>query len=171
MNTSSMNSHENGKLHHTQNNVAQIRQFILARYTFTDNRIKAPAIEDQLYSLNNTGEVRYNKETEDYSQDSPLAQGDLHKTLFPSKLCYALQQKQQKGYCKEGATYWLVITIDMGLWGGYFNEICTIFYEKYIKDKKTGFERIFVFLEKNNGSSQKFIWDSQDPDNVHQIKK
>jgi hypothetical protein len=148
-----------------------LQQEGIAFMSFTDNRIKAPAIEDQLYSLNNTGEVRYNKETEDYSQDLPPAQGDLHKTLFHSKLCYALQQKQQKGYCKEGATYWLVITIDMGLWGGYFNEICTIFYEKYIKDKKTGFERIFVFLEKNNGSSQKFIWDSQDPDNVHQIKK
>jgi hypothetical protein len=122
-----------------------------------------------LHYINNTGEVTYNKETKNFDQGLPLAQGDLHKTIFPSKLCFALEQKQQKDYCKEREMYWLVITIDMGMiWSEYFNETCKIFYETCLKDKETGFERIFVFLEKNYSPEKtKRIWDSQDPDNVH----
>lgn len=155
-----------------ENNMKQLlRQDGMAFSTVIDNRIKEPVIKDQLHYINNTGEVTYNKETKNFDQEFPLAQGDLHKTIFPSKLDFALQKKQQKDYCKERAMYWLVITIDMGVWFEHFNETCKIFYEKCLKNKKTGFERIFVFLENNNGSSQKCIWDSQDPDNVHQIKK
>jgi Fic family protein/ankyrin repeat protein len=145
-----------------ENNTRQLlRQDGIAFSTVIDNRIKEPVIKDQLHYINNTGEVTYNKETKN-------SQGNLHKTIFPSKLCFALEQKQQKDYCKEREMYWLVITIQMGLWSEHFNETCKIFYETCLKDKETGFGRIFVFLE-NNYSPEKIkrIWDSQDPDNVH----
>ena len=152
-----------------ENNAKQLlRQDGIAFSTVIETRIKEPVIEDQSHYLNNTGEVRYNKKTRTFSQESPPAQCDLHKTLFPSKLCYALQQKQEKNYHTKGAKYWLVITIDMGVWVKHFNETCTIFYEKCLKNKKTNFERIFVFLENNYSSEKtKRVCDSRNPYNVY----
>lgn len=152
-----------------KNNKKQLlRQNGSAFSSVIDNRIKEPVIEDPLYYLNNTGEVTYNKKTKTFNQEVPLAQGDLHQTLYPSKLRYALQEKLEKNHPIKEEKYWLVITIDMGIWSEYFNETCKIFYETCLKDIKTSFKRIFVFLE-NNYSSEKTrrIWDSQDPENVH----
>lgn len=134
-----------------------------------ENNMKQLLRQDGMAFSTDTGEVRYNKEAKTFNQKILLAPGDLYKTLFPSKLYHALEHKQQKNY--QGAKYWLAITIDMGGWSQYFNEKCKIFYEKCLKNKKIDFKRIFVFLENNYSSSQKCIWDSQDPDNVRQIKK
>ena len=69
-----------------------------------------------------------------------------------------MQQKQLKKYNTEQGKYWLVITIDMGVWSENFNETCKVFYEECLKNKEISFERIFVFLENNDGLNQKRIW-------------
>lgn len=153
-----------------ENNGKQLlQQDGFALTSVIDNRIKDLVIEDQFSYINKTGEIIYNKKAGTFSQELPLAQCDLHKTLFPSRLYFALQQKQQKDYPKEEAKHWLVITIDMGIWFKDFNETCSIFYKECLENKKASFERIFIFLENNYNSSEKIkrIWDSQDPYNVH----
>jgi Fic family protein len=163
-----------------ESNVKQLlRQDGTAFMTNIDNRIKEPVIADAWHYLNNTAKVSYNKTTGTFSQELSLPQCEPYETICASQLCYALQQKQEKNYPTKGEEYWLVITIFMGMWRDKFNETCTIFYEKCLKDKKTSFEKIFVFLENDvtplegNLSSRKtkLVWDSQNPYTAHEIEK